>query len=245
MGKQLTKEELIATLQHSKLPTILVEGKTDCKIYRWIEEDINDSLEIDIDILPCSCRSVLLEVFLSCSRVKDLLFIADKDTYAYTRNIPAMYSGVIFTTGYSIENDLIQGKKFIENWLNRSDKKIFAKCLTEYIEYYATALEEWKHNISNSFEIKSPYQVLDEKNDLKEEYKSKISPSQDVIDYLVKDYDLLIQGHALFNLITKVICRKDRTSKPNLDAIYEICYKNYESDCIKLLKDRIKQRLHL
>ncbi len=45
----LTADELVATLIHTTLPTILVEGKYDMTIYRWLENHIGLS---HTDILP-------------------------------------------------------------------------------------------------------------------------------------------------------------------------------------------------
>ncbi len=245
MGRQLTKDELIASLRHSKLQTILVEGITDRKIYRWIEEDINENSDFNVDILSCGCRSVLFDVYKYCSELPNVIFIADKDTYVYTNKIPSEYSKVIFTTGYSIENDLFQGGAFVKQWFKKEDNTVFAKCLEEYIKYYAIIFEEWKKNGEISFEIKSPSQVLDDKtHDLKDVFFTH-SPSQEIINYLTQSYDLLIQGHALSNIILKVLSRKTRSSKPNLDAVYEACYKSYESDCIKLLKNKVIDRLRI
>ena len=246
MGKKLevNKEELIATLKHSSLPTILVEGKTDIKIYRWLEMDLNYDNNIQVDILPCGNRDILLDVYTELSNNRNLIFVADKDKYVYTNTIPKQYQNVIFTNGYSIENDLFHGGKYIKEWFDRDDQELFFQLLNEYIVYYATVLEKWINNQNNDFEIKTPYHVLDEKNNhLKYEFLPKIHPSQNTIDYLKKGYDLLIQGHALFMLISKVLNRSDRVSKPNNDSVYEACYKSYESESIKVLKHKIKQRL--
>ena len=76
MGKYLTEEELKSTLKHSSIPTIIVEGKDDLKIYRWIEEDINASATMHIDIMPCGCRNTLIKLYNSRSDFKKVLFIA-------------------------------------------------------------------------------------------------------------------------------------------------------------------------
>ncbi len=55
----LTADELVATLIHTTLPTILVEGTQDMTIYRWLENHIGLS---NTDILPCGGRNNLLAV---------------------------------------------------------------------------------------------------------------------------------------------------------------------------------------
>jgi len=123
MGKYLTEEELVSTLKHTRIPTILVEGKDDVKIYRWLENDINESYLSHVDILPCGCRNTLMKLYALRLSFSNLVFIADKDQYVYG-TIPPEYSDIVFTTGYSIENDLYAGKR-IEDLFDTQDRTIF------------------------------------------------------------------------------------------------------------------------
>lgn len=239
MGKYLTEDELRSTLKHSSIPTILVEGKDDLKIYRWIEEDINASTTIHIDIMPCGCRNTLIKLYHSRSDFHKVLFIADKDCYVYS-TIPPEYSDIIFTTGYSIENDLYHGKG-IEKLFNKEDALIFKQLLDEFLEYYAREVEKYKNG--EKFELKlSPQQILSNYK-LKDEFKPSENPQQSTISYLKADYDLLLRGHSLFQLLNIVLTRRDRNSKPNMDSVYELCYKCYKSDCIDNIRKKVLSSL--
>lgn len=104
----LSVDEIITTINRSSLPTILVEGKTDAAIYRWIEKKL---IETNADIIECGGRIKLINVFERRSEITtdtSVAFLADRDMWLYTE-IPEKYSGIIFTKGYSIENDLIDG----------------------------------------------------------------------------------------------------------------------------------------
>ena len=236
MGKYLTEEELFSTLRHSHLPTILVEGKDDFKIYRWIEEELQTDFEVDI--LPCGCRSVLFSVYQNRSNLKNEIFVADKDIYVYT-SVPEKYSDIIFTNGYSIENDLYDGKR-IETMFNEQDAALFAKGLDSYVRYYAYQLKCYFNNLPSCLK-KSPQEVLHD-YELKPEFMPE-SDVQDVFEYIINKYDLLLRGHSLFQLLNMVLCRKARASKFNTDAVYETCYKFLESSSMNTLKQRIKDSL--
>jgi hypothetical protein len=240
MGKYFKEDELISLLKHSSLPTILVEGKDDVRIYRWLEDDINSSGTIHADILPCGCRNTLLKLYGLRTEFSNVIFIADRDMYVY-KSIPSEYSDIVFTTGYSIENDLYHGRG-IENLFDKNDTHIFGIALDAFLEYYAREVEKCVNG--ECFELRrSPQQILDQNYQLKAEYKPQQSPQQKTIAFLKADYDLLLRGHSLFQLLNLVLTRKGRTSKPNMDAIYELCYKCYKSDCIKDLKNRVLSKL--
>lgn len=240
MDKYLSEEELISTLKHSSIPTILVEGKDDVKIYRWFEEDINKSTSQQVDILPCGCRNKLLNIYEKLqSTLPNVIFIADRDYYIYT-TIPEKYSDVVFTTGYSIENDLYHGKN-IEKIFDENDVIIFSQLLDSYIEYYAREVEKCRQG--ENFQLKlSPQQIL-KKYKLKNEYKPEIAPQESTILDLKENYDLLLRGHSLFQLLHMVLTRKERLSKPNMDSIYEFCYKSFESESIKNIKSKVLSKL--
>ncbi len=59
-NKSLTIDEIISTLNHSDLPTVLVEGSDDIFVYRNIESKIGSR---QINFLPCGGRNTLLKIF--------------------------------------------------------------------------------------------------------------------------------------------------------------------------------------
>ena len=40
--RHLTVDELVSTLRRSKLPTVVVEGRDDIQIFRWMEDLLSD-----------------------------------------------------------------------------------------------------------------------------------------------------------------------------------------------------------
>lgn len=239
-GKYFNDDELISAINRSSLPYIIVEGKDDEMIYRWILEDLD-------------CES-LLEPRNGCGSVKRLfsrkdeitnpkvIFICDKDTIVYTGTIPENYSEMIYTEGYSIENDLYKGKALEPQLFKKQDRIIFSKVLDSFLRAYACELEKFRKSLEFDFNKINPECILD-KNDysLKTDSLSEFKePAKETIDYLKNDYDLLVRGHFLFSLVRIVLGRKDREIKYSIKQLYELCYSN-KSDCIVKMQNRINQ----
>ena len=99
-----TVDELVSMLRRSELPTVIVEGKNDMQIFRWMEEHLKVH---KIDVLGVGGRQNLFAVYDRKSEFQHLpvAFIADKDKELFTQ-LPTGYDEIIWTQGYSIENDL-------------------------------------------------------------------------------------------------------------------------------------------
>ena len=78
-----TVDELVSTLRRSKLPTVVVEGRDDMQIFRWIE----DLLEANkADIFGVGGRPNLFGVYDRKSEFSHLpvAFVADQDKELFT-----------------------------------------------------------------------------------------------------------------------------------------------------------------
>jgi len=102
-----TADEMVSYLKSSSLPTILVEGRDDEMIYDWLEERFSSH---NAFVLPCGGRTVLLAVYERRGEFsnKKTAFLADRDIWLFTA-IPPEYLDIVWTEGYSIENDLYAG----------------------------------------------------------------------------------------------------------------------------------------
>jgi len=96
---------VLRTLRTSDLPTVVVEGEHDKQIYRWLEDLLDRP---HVNILSAKGRDNLLEIFKRRGEFKrrlPVVFMADKDKWVFS-GPPAEYDDIIWTSGYSIENDL-------------------------------------------------------------------------------------------------------------------------------------------
>ncbi len=101
----MTADEMVAYLKKTRLPTLIVEGSGDKALLRRVEVELQS---LQVDILPIGGKDALDRVFSEkasyCNaRVE---FLRDKDGWVIS-GVPAGYDDVIFTTGYSIENDVM------------------------------------------------------------------------------------------------------------------------------------------
>lgn len=237
--KDLTVDEIIAALRHSSIPSIIVEGKSDVMIYRWILHDVGVS---DAQLFPCTGRNNLLKVFSRRNEFQDTptLFIADKDTYVYN-GIPAEYSDVLFTEGYSIENDLYYGRS-IDQLLNKVETNNYEKARKSFIRYYGCQLEKLRKNNPYDFG-QSPHVILDSKYELvtdKVEYNF-IEPVQETYEFLLENYDLVVRGHSIFSLLQLFLSNSKRDVKYSTISLYELCYRIYRTKYIDRIQNEVER----
>lgn len=241
---EFTVNEIVSILKHSDLTTILVEGKDDMLIYRWME---NDHLKAkDVHFFPCGGRNKLLEVYerrAEFSQIKTV-FVADKDAFIYDENLPEKYSEVVWTKGYSIENDLYHGKQ-IEKLLDSEEDINFRTALKNFITYYGYSVERYQKTKKEHF-ANRPEKVLSDNYELNSDFLKKvqfIQPTKDTITYLSEDYDLLLRGKNLFDLLLIFLSHKDRKIKHNKKALLESCFKLHPNEAIKNLIISIVNKL--
>jgi len=133
-----SSDEIMATLRHSSLPTLIVEGGDDVIVYREIENRLS---HMGISVFPAHGRPNVLELFRRRNELPTVLklaFVADRDTWVHT-GIPPEYSHrcLIFTHGYSIENDVYVDGRL---WKLLGKKERFCHELAAILDWYALAL---------------------------------------------------------------------------------------------------------
>src|SRR5258707_993183 len=116
----LTIEELIQSLKRSNLPTVLCEGDTDLAILRFVEGVLGPTT---VSLLPCYGRDMVLRVYDRRDEIPNtrIAYLADRDVWVLS-GVPNRYKGVIFTWGYSIENDLLDATN-LENLLTPTERR--------------------------------------------------------------------------------------------------------------------------
>ncbi|EJQ98464.1 DUF4435 domain-containing protein [Bacillus cereus] len=236
---EMTVEEIIAYLNHSTIPTLLVEGKDDFRIYRWLEEKLED---LELDILPCGGRNSLLEVYEEkhAIRKEDVLFFADLDLWLFS-GVPEEYSDVIFTKGYSIENDLYSSAdEVLESLIDESKVTAYRKAVDGLSKWCAFEVNE--HLNSNPYMLDvSPKGVLDKRTyDLSSSYISRRDyalNNDELYQDIKNNYALKIRGKNLLALWEWFV--EDKSLKR--DAMFEIIIKhlpenNYVRDFIQKME---------
>ncbi len=139
-------ENLVDALRLSNKPNIIVEGKDDEIIYGTLVERLG---RFDVGFFSAGSKDTLLHLYEELSEYENagdfrhtpVTFIADRDMWLF-RGIPDQYDDIIWTEGYSIENDLYAHVKLRDRVGNKVeyDQTIdaismwFAYKVEEYLE---------------------------------------------------------------------------------------------------------------
>jgi hypothetical protein len=240
---ELSVDEIVNTLKRSSLTTVLVEGKDDVLIYRWIENEIG---VVNANFFPCGGRGKLLEVFARREEFRNIktVFVADKDAFVYV-NPPENLNEIIWTNGYSIENDLYFGRN-IELLLDNDEKEIFLKSLNSFIEYYAFEIQNYLENKNFCFRNHPQHILCDIKNEVKHEFLEQINfveAKSEIVNNLRDNYDVLIRGKSLFAILTRILSKHSRAIKHSKLALLEHCYRTHKSEKFIELINKIETKI--
>ena len=237
-----TVNELVSTLCRSKLPTVVVEGKDDMQIFRWME----DLLEIDtVDILGAGGRSNLLAVYDRKSEFNHLpvAFVADRDKELFTQ-LPAGYDEIIWTKGYSIENDLYAGADpSLENLMDSQEAAEHEQLLTAIIEWFTFEVEEFLAGRTPEFNHHCNEVVPQGQTEIDDGFRQRRGfriPNSDLQQQIKDAYQLQLRGKLLFQMLARFLSETNRQIKHRIHGLYEIAFK---MSPFHSLMDRIIQEI--
>ena len=223
----LTVDEIIAYLKRTGLPTILVEGSDDKAVYRYIESKLG---ELEADILICNSRDALLKIYKRKDEFENskVVFVADKDMWYFT-GIPEEYqNNIIFSKGYSIEND-IYIKEIFEGLLEEEEKQQYIKLIKELSRWFAFEVNRYK---SEGFSLCDTHinKISDiNSNELRDKYLKDIGfvePDKELIDEIIGNYNHALRGKNLFQALLRFLSSSKRISKYSRQNLLEIGSKN-------------------
>jgi hypothetical protein len=130
----MTEKEIIDYLKRTSLPTLLVEGEDDAAIYRWLENRLG---VFSGSVLFCSGRDVLFSIYRNRETFPHgkLAWLADLDMWRFSPP-PSDLQGIVFTTGYSIENDLYAGSE-IEALMEDDERSRHSRLLSALCRWFS------------------------------------------------------------------------------------------------------------
>jgi hypothetical protein len=209
-------------------------------VLRRLEEEFATAR---LSVIPAGGRDKVLQVFRRREEVQGvtLIFIADRDMWVYG-DIPSEYdaSSLIFTRGYSIENDVfIDGE--LESFLTRDERAAFESELERFIIWYALSVSRILKGISSSI-TQYPGMILGsdgkaadlkENEEYPEEFRRCISA----------DYKRLVRGKSLLALLTRQLAHKGRRPQLSHRHLLELVAVR-KGSCLKDLYDRVEKVLH-
>ncbi len=92
-------------------------------VYRWIERETAGR----VSVMQTQGRNTLLETYLELVNQglsNKCICVADSDLWVFS-GAPSKYSGIILTSGYSIENDLVASSSIINTILDGAPAEFF------------------------------------------------------------------------------------------------------------------------
>ncbi len=227
---KMTEAELISYLGKTSLPTVLVEGEDDADIYRWLESQLG---VFNGSILFCSGREVLISIYRrrDTFRHGKIAWLADLDMWRYS-SPPTDLSGIVFTTGYSIENDLYAGSE-IESLLESAERSEHIRLLGIVCRWFAFEVLEFQAGRSPQQATHINRVVDFSTMDIAEDFRATrgyIEPDTNLVIQLMSDYRLQLRGKTLLQVIVRFLSDSSRNPKYSYAAVIELCLKLYPNN---------------
>lgn len=219
--RYLSVDETVAYLKRTSQTTALVEGRDDQKVYRYIEDRLED---LDLDVLICEGREGLLAVHRRRNEFAGapVVFIADQDMWYFT-GIPHEYANsVLFTEGYSIENDLYVRDVF-EALMSPEEQLRFRSLVHQLARWQAFHVEQFV-KVGNCRCDAHVSQIAPD-DVLCDEHLTSIGfvePDAAVISRIVDNYPQALRGKTLFQIVLRILSATQRPSKFSRDNLIEL-----------------------
>jgi hypothetical protein len=219
-----TIEELLATLNHSRLPTVVVEGDDDIIVFRHIEESLGFS------VLGANGRSSALKIFERRKEIKSndkIVFLVDRDLWIFSA-VPAQYQckELLTTDGYSIENDLFSDGN-LERLLSATERPNYTRDLSTVINWYALAVDRTLNNRDGNLST-HPTRILNDH--VFRQAALNLNPGEiypTVLEQNISaDYKRLLRGKTLFGVIMEHLSYAGRSVRHNQHALMEMVASN-------------------
>lgn len=222
-----TVNELVSMLRRSKLPTVIVEGKDDMQIFRWMEEHLKVH---EVDVLGVGGRPNLFAVYDRKSEFEHLpvAFIADRDKELFTQ-LPNDYDEIIWTEGYSIENDLYAGADpSLESLMDPQEATEHRQLLDTIVDWFAFEVEELLAGRTPEFNhhcnevVPEGQTAMDDGFQVRRGFRS---PNSELQQQIKDEYQLQLRGKLLFQMLVRFLSKSNRQIKHSLHGLYEIAFK--------------------
>ncbi|MFK3689820.1 hypothetical protein ACI2J4_06005 [Agrobacterium tumefaciens] len=216
---ELTLEEISYTLRHSALPTIIIEGKDDTIVFRPLEERFGAER---ISIFPVGGRTKLLALFEELGTNPQFLFIADRDQWCVDP-IPEKYmsSRMLFTDGYSIENDAMRDGDMLA-LLRYSERAKFEQELDIFLNWYALAFNRVLQGNDEAIRTHCATIIdeVEQRNSLMQLKPGEQYP-EELKEKLAAEYLRLVRGKSLIHLLVRQISYPGRVPRHHHAALLE------------------------
>ena len=217
--------EFVALLRNSDLPTVIVEGADDMRIFQWIEARLGSRTA---DVLPVGGRKNLLSIYEKRSEYNHIpvAFLADRDLWLFS-GVSQHYNDIIWTKGYSIENDLYASAQ-LEDMLDPQETKGHQQLLDLIVEWFAFEVGEHLSGRcikidQHCDEIVKPGQTTIDEGF--RERRGLCPPDKELRQQIRNAYQLELRGKNLFEVLARFLNSPGRRTNYSKIALLEIAFK--------------------
>jgi hypothetical protein len=215
----LTVDEIIASLNHSSLPTIIVEGKEDIIVLRKMEHIFQ---RYSLSIMVGYGKVKALEIFRRRSEIRTKILVAvivDMDLWVFS-GVPVEYQSdfLITTDGFSIENDAFRDAKYDE-LMFPPERRLFLEDIQAFVKWYT--LQIHAHKTQNNSDIaRDPISVI--QNDSIHIDERQDGYPLNLFCQILNDYKKLVRGKSLMRILMQQLSARHRSVKHRSDVLLEI-----------------------
>lgn len=220
MAPRVTVDELVATLQRSTLPSVIVEGKDDILAFRELEARYRHHF---LSLIVAGDRSSVLSLFDRRSEFSNLpcaIFIVDRDMWLFSP-VPPSYDRdeLIITEGYSIENDLVSDY-VTERLMTQVEMTSFASELETVLDWYSIVVSRRLAGEDEPIDV-HPNQVLAQAAIGTSFLRSgELYPSS-LRSMIGQDPRRYLRGKNFVHLLLRQLSRRDRSIKHSRLSLLE------------------------
>ena len=234
---------------------VIVEGKTDKRIYWWMRDRFGTG---NARVFDARGIDELLNIYNQKTTLFDdrgvaVAFMADRDLERLFCPNPQP-GDIVWTEGYCIENDLYEGyvKDHLEILLEVSETNKFQKMRDAIVKWFAFEIEEFRagrmHQTGKDLdELVLPGQTQMNPTFLRD--RGFVAPNQNLVDELKRAYNLRVAGKLLFQMLARFLGDSDRVRKYpgsytyKLGQMYEMAGKNTSNSKTERLIKAIEAEL--
>ncbi len=203
----MTVDRLVGILQRSQKPNIVVEGNDDVIIYRELTKRIGI---LEVTLRTSGGRDKLLQVYERRGEFPQIpvAFIADQDMWLFSGIEPG-YEDVIWTNGYSIENDLYSDAD-LERMLHENVTAEHQQILDSLSTWFAFAVEEYLAGNSPNLDLHCDEMVPPGQTKLDTGFCTRQgfrTPNPNRVQQIRSAYKLLLRGKQLFQLLVRFLSK--------------------------------------
>lgn len=235
---------IISELQHSSKPNIIIEGPADLPIYQRLVGSLGI---FDIDYHVADGRNNLLAIYKRRAEFshKSVAFIADKDMWVFTE-VPVEYNHIIFTEGYSIENDLyVIGE--LEKWLDDHQKPSYCRIVRQICTWMAFEVEEFVAARPH-FVDKHLNEIIPPRSEaLNTDFLNRRGfrdPGSKMIADITDEYDRKLRGKLLFDLLIRFLKDSNPPLKIDHRGLSRVALCSKEScSLLEELQNQVKEKI--